>query len=719
MKHYLRTIILVLTIAGFSHATTYLKTWVNHAEADTMTQGDFFAWEYDVSVYGGSAEFQIYLDVDGSKTITAQDILLIEFEQTDGQTSSDGSPADSSSIEDGIIYSTLGVFGFAPGHYLLHAADLNDSSEKTAALTIFAPATVNVWFTGTLTKEDVAAPDQSLANIMIGAGTENQETGMWSGLTDENGQYIINLPDSAINEEWDIEIFFPTQITGYVANPCEYENVSVVNGANGPYDFELNLPKTYVYGDILDESLSVVVINDYGSIRNLDEDIESDFVFEDGHFTAYPVFGNDTTNVEFRLNIWGQYLIPDYLVPNTWYDPIYTFFLSIGDSVRKDFHVLATDTSIYVQVLKDSLPPQKEFTVRASNDSMGYTWTDSDTSGFASLRVRSGAPYWVSLQTEDDHGQSLLPEGYIVEGGNERQAQPGDTVCFNLVPPAGMIKGKLIYTSGDSTALNTDESQIRAYTIDGSSQYYSGIDPDSLTFQIHVPNDTFGVQFDNWDGNFLAKPVRRENVIVHSDTIDMINFEINYTHADMIIKLKGAPDNYYEQYQWWGINTEGEYPNIYETYTEANPDTTYCFRVCDGNWQIHAPYFGDNYTVTPQDTVITVSNDSTYFYLEIVYKINTGINTKQFIPKQFYVKPNYPNPFNPETTIEFGVSQKTKVQITVYDVNGRLITTLLNGSVNAGTHKIKWNAAQYASGMYIYKVAAEKQTITKKFILLK
>ena len=93
-------------------------------------------------------------------------------------------------------------------------------------------------------------------------------------------------------------------------------------------------------------------------------------------------------------------------------------------------------------------------------------------------------------------------------------------------------------------------------------------------------------------------------------------------------------------------------------------------------------------------------------------------------PKTFYVGQNFPNPFNPETTISYNISEQSSVSIIVYDLIGNKIAELFKGKRNAGTHYVKWNAKNLAGenvpgGMYLLKVEAGKFFETRKMILLK
>tara|TARA_R110002096_G_scaffold434360_3_gene655708 strand:- start:9541 stop:12348 length:2808 start_codon:yes stop_codon:yes gene_type:complete len=77
------------------------------------------------------------------------------------------------------------------------------------------------------------------------------------------------------------------------------------------------------------------------------------------------------------------------------------------------------------------------------------------------------------------------------------------------------------------------------------------------------------------------------------------------------------------------------------------------------------------------------------------------------VPNSFSLSQNYPNPFNPTTNIEFNLPSSAKVTLTVYDVNGRLVATILNNSQRmAGQHAVSFNAENLASGVYLYEINA-------------
>jgi len=89
------------------------------------------------------------------------------------------------------------------------------------------------------------------------------------------------------------------------------------------------------------------------------------------------------------------------------------------------------------------------------------------------------------------------------------------------------------------------------------------------------------------------------------------------------------------------------------------------------------------------------------------------------LPLEIQLKSNYPNPFNPATTIPFELAEGTKVKITVFDILGRKIQTLVNSRKSAGTHSIQFDARSLASGTYLYRLEAGGEVHTGKMLLIK
>lgn len=88
-------------------------------------------------------------------------------------------------------------------------------------------------------------------------------------------------------------------------------------------------------------------------------------------------------------------------------------------------------------------------------------------------------------------------------------------------------------------------------------------------------------------------------------------------------------------------------------------------------------------------------------------------------PRSFRLEQNYPNPFNPSTVIRYQLPAAGRVTLGIYDVIGRLITTLVDERQQAGRHEARWNAAGLPSGMYFYRLTSETGSSVGKALLLR
>ena len=95
------------------------------------------------------------------------------------------------------------------------------------------------------------------------------------------------------------------------------------------------------------------------------------------------------------------------------------------------------------------------------------------------------------------------------------------------------------------------------------------------------------------------------------------------------------------------------------------------------------------------------------------------INFSSVLPVKTELSGSYPNPFNPTTSINYGLEIDGYVEIMVYDATGRLVDELVNQNQTAGYHSITWNASNQASGMYFAKMIAGDIVQTQKLVLLK
>jgi hypothetical protein len=102
----------------------------------------------------------------------------------------------------------------------------------------------------------------------------------------------------------------------------------------------------------------------------------------------------------------------------------------------------------------------------------------------------------------------------------------------------------------------------------------------------------------------------------------------------------------------------------------------------------------------------------------------TSVDPEQAIPGNFYLARNYPNPFNPSTTIQYDIASDGMVSLKIYDVLGRHVKTLAEGQAKAGHYQVIWDGfddagQQVSSGVYLYRIQTSEGTATRKMNLIR
>ncbi len=100
-------------------------------------------------------------------------------------------------------------------------------------------------------------------------------------------------------------------------------------------------------------------------------------------------------------------------------------------------------------------------------------------------------------------------------------------------------------------------------------------------------------------------------------------------------------------------------------------------------------------------------------YFNLDNEVNIGV------PVQYELSQNYPNPFNPSTTINFDIPREGNVSIKIFDLSGKEVGTIVNETMAAGYHSVRYDGSSLTSGIYFYTLEADNFTATKKLVLLK
>jgi hypothetical protein len=99
--------------------------------------------------------------------------------------------------------------------------------------------------------------------------------------------------------------------------------------------------------------------------------------------------------------------------------------------------------------------------------------------------------------------------------------------------------------------------------------------------------------------------------------------------------------------------------------------------------------------------------------------VTTGMAEANEIPADYVLCQNYPSPFNPSTSIRYGLPTRSHVTLTVFNALGQQVTQMVNGEVDAGYHEVRFNANGLPSGVYFYRLNAGSYVETRKMLLVR
>ncbi len=209
----------------------------------------------------------------------------------------------------------------------------------------------------------------------------------------------------------------------------------------------------------------------------------------------------------------------------------------------------------------------------------------------------------------------------------------------------------------------------------------------------------------------LIYPTSLDTIQVSTDSDETIQF---YWHpsvdvdSEVIYKLTVTLDYFGDVYNM-------EYDDITDSTTNI---TGYEYAILMTN--LNLPLWTLDYIVEASDEEYTIESEVGEFVLD-----NTSLSlSDDLIPTSFVLHQNYPNPFNPVTTLRYDLPENSYVNVTVYDMLGREVKTLVNTTQEAGFKSVLWNATNdygkpVSVGVYLYKIQAGEFVQTKKMVLLK
>ncbi len=245
---------------------------------------------------------------------------------------------------------------------------------------------------------------------------------------------------------------------------------------------------------------------------------------------------------------------------------------------------------------------------------------------------------------------------------------------------------------------------------------YSGmsVDPaDDITFWIYNEYaSTRGTVFSSYPTEDGRWATAFGKIVDPPLPVELTNFTVKEVNKKIILTWQTATEvnNY-------GFDVERKSSFVLQNESENSSNNWEAIGFVAGHGNSNSPndysYIDDS---KPYGTVTyrlkQIDTDGTFEYSdEIEIKVTSTIENK--------LVGNYPNPFNPTTTIRFDLAKESNVVLTIYNVLGEAISTLVNRKMTSGRHKIEFDASNLSSGIYFYRINAESFIDVKKMIVIK
>ena len=288
--------------------------------------------------------------------------------------------------------------------------------------------------------------------------------------------------------------------------------------------------------------------------------------------------------------------------------------------------------------------------------------------------------------------QQTNDNGFIIAGSTGAPDQsPGNVYLIKTNAIGDTLWTKQFNGNGNSHGNFIQQTNDGGFIITGYVEYY-GVTSDIYLIRTDEIGDTLwtskiGGQFDCM--GFCVKQTTDEGFVVVGSIHDLGTDE---TYKAYILKTNSFGDSLWSQ----SYGDELSVANSIITTEE------------------------DEYVIAGSTNYSSSPTQSDAFLLKLGYETSTD----NIINKSHFSAVNYPNPFNPITTIEFSIQNESIVELSIFNVKGQMVKTLINESLNIGAYSVIWDGKNESgesvcSGIYFYQIKTQTETITKRMLLLK
>lgn len=295
---------------------------------------------------------------------------------------------------------------------------------------------------------------------------------------------------------------------------------------------------------------------------------------------------------------------------------------------------------------------------------------------------------------------SINSADYIFAGsagtGLFRSTDNGDNwVHLNFMGPNDHIIRSIVNSSGQIFLIDLGSGVFRSTTLNGDFEMINGGIGNFYVL------DALGISYDGYLYTSLYNHFYRsiKSTVV---PVELSSFNVSADKNNVNLVWRTATELNNKGFEIERKSAGGEFGKI--AFVNGNGTTTET----------------NSYTYTDKD----VPNGKYSYRLKQIdfdgeSSFSKAIEVKIDLAKKFILEQNYPNPFNPSTSIKFDLPKTSQVKLFIYDILGNAVETLVNSQLTGGRYSIEWNAAEFPSGVYFYKLETPDYTRTNKMILVK
>jgi Peptidase family C25/Propeptide_C25/Carboxypeptidase regulatory-like domain/FlgD Ig-like domain len=401
---------------------------------------------------------------------------------------------------------------------------------------------------------------------------------------------------------------------------------------------------------------------------------------------------------------------------------------------ESDQYITLNSTTYSFNVITSGSICTAEYNVTAEDSApIGHvadiSWNFSGDYNYSSNGIFPIVISQIPVLLDEDFSVTFPPDGWLITGGSNWH-QSWDNMAGGTAPEAqftwefnNRTTERLICPTMN-TAGNSSLDLTFMHVIEGWEGYTLKVQTssDGSTWNdawsiapSSIPSEEVSITIDTSDvgsANFQLAFVFEGDIwgIWHW-SIDDVHLEggqiVQLGFIEGTVSLSGSTGNVDD-----AVITAGEYV------TSPNASGFYNIPIPEGTYDMTVELVGYE-TITQEDISVT-ANQTTIVDFDLIQTGSDDI----IIPEDTALLGNYPNPFNPRTTIKFALKENSQVNLEIYNVKGQKVKTLVNNKMDAGIHQAVWNGLDnmgkhVSSGIYFYKLHTQDFTSMDRMILLK